>query len=55
VLVLALGSITVKADVVTDWNAIAQQTILNANSSPIVSSRSLAIVQVSVFDAFNGI
>src|SRR5215203_845343 len=55
-LVLALGSMQeVKADVATDWNQIAQQTILNAGSSPLVSSRSLAIVQASVFDAFNGI
>src|SRR5215204_4206821 len=54
-LVLALGSMQVKADVVTDWNGVAQQTILNAGSSPFVSSRSLAIVQASVFDAFNGI
>lgn len=55
VLVLALGNLQVKADEVTDWNKIAQQTVLNANSSPFVSSRSLAIVQASVFDAFNGI
>src|SRR5215203_3661539 len=54
-LVLALGSTQVKADVVTDWNEVAQQTILNAGSNPIVSSRSLAIVQASVFDAYNGI
>jgi hypothetical protein len=54
-LVLALGNTQVKADVVTDWNQIAQQTILNAGSSPFVSSRSLAIVQASVFDAVNGI
>ena len=54
-LVLALGNMQVKADVVTDWNKIAQQTILNAGSNPIVSSRSLAIVQSSVFDAVNGI
>lgn len=50
-----LGNAEVRADVVTDWNEIAQQTVLNAGSSPFVSSRSLAIVQVSVFDAYNGI
>ena len=54
-LMLALGNTPVKADVVTDWNKIAQQTILTAGSNPLVSSRSLAIVQVSVFDAFNGV
>jgi hypothetical protein len=43
------------ADEVTDWNRIAQQALLNANTSPIVTTRSLAIVQVSVFDAVNGI
>ena len=54
-LMLALGNTPVKADVATDWNKIAQQTILTAGSNPLVSSRSLAIVQVSVFDAFNGV
>jgi hypothetical protein len=43
------------ADEITDWNRIAQQALLNAASSPVVSTRSLAIVQVSVFDAVNGI
>jgi hypothetical protein len=52
---LALGNTLVRADVVTDWNKIAQQTVLNAGSNPFVSSRSLAIVQASVFDAFNGV
>src|SRR5687767_15109416 len=52
---ILLGNAEVRADVVTDWNQIAQQTILNAGSNPMVSSRSLAIVQVSVFDAYNGI
>lgn len=54
-LVLVLGNLQVKADVATDWNKIAQQTVLTAGSSPFVSSRSLAIVQASVFDAFNGV
>ena len=54
-LILALGSAPVKADEVTDWNKLAQQTILNAGSNPLVSSRALAIVQTSVFDAYNGI
>jgi hypothetical protein len=54
-LVLALGTTPVKADVVTDWNRIAQQAVLNAGNSPFVASRSMAIVQASVFDAVNGI
>jgi hypothetical protein len=44
-----------RADVVTEWNQRAQQALLTANTSPIASSRVLAIVQVSVFDAVNGI
>src|ERR671928_1765574 len=44
-----------RADVVTDWNQKAQQALLTANTSPIASSRVLAIVHVSVFDAVNGI
>src|SRR5215471_18189540 len=46
---------SVKADVVTEWNQNAQQALLTANTSPIASSRVLAIVQVAVFDAVNGI
>jgi hypothetical protein len=44
-----------RADEVTEWNEKAQQALLNANASPIASSRALAIVQVAVFDAVNGI
>src|SRR2546421_12808786 len=44
-----------RADVVTEWNQRAQQALLTANTSPIASSRVLAIVHVSVFDAVNGI
>src|SRR2546423_10467603 len=44
-----------RADVVTDWNQQAQQALLTAKTSPIASSRALAIVQVAVFDAVNGI
>jgi len=52
--VICLSS-AARADVITDWNEIAQQALLNAASSPVISSRSMAIVQVSVFDAVNGI
>src|SRR5436309_552466 len=44
-----------RADVVTDWNQNAQQALLTAKTSPIASSRVLAIMHVSVFDAVNGI
>jgi hypothetical protein len=52
--VMTLSS-AVRADVVTNWNLITQQALLNGSTSPVISSRSLAIVQVSVFDALNGI
>lgn len=45
----------IHADVVTEWNHRAQQALLNANVSPIASSRVFAIVQVAVFDSVNGI
>jgi len=44
-----------RADVITEWNQNAQQALLTAKASPAVSTRVLAIVQVAVFDAVNGI
>lgn len=44
-----------RADVITEWNKNAQQALLTAKTSPIVSSRVLAMVQVAVFDSVNGI
>lgn len=54
--VLALGGAAL-ADEVTDWNQIMLQSALAATppTSPLVMSRVAAIVQVSVFDAVNGI
>src|SRR5438552_19038495 len=46
---------TVKADVITEWNQRAQQALLTAHTSPIASSRVLAIVHVSVCVAVNGV
>jgi hypothetical protein len=43
----------VRADAVTDWNAIAQTTI--AVSPPPLGARNMAIVQAAVFDAVNSI
>jgi len=54
-LMIAGLSSAAMADEITDWNLIAQQALLTATASPVVSTRSLAIVQVSVFDAVNGI
>lgn len=46
---------TAKADEVTYWNEQLQQALLTANQSPIVSTRTSAIVHAAVFDAVNGI
>lgn len=43
------------ADEVTDWNQIAISTIQTARASSIATLRILAIEQVAVFDAVNGI
>src|SRR5438132_316593 len=53
-LVIAMSSFA-RADVLTEWNQKLQQALLTAKTSPIASSRALAIVQVAVFDAVNGI
>ena len=44
-----------RADVVTDWNNAALDAIRAARTAPPVASRSLAIFQVAVYDAVNGI
>src|SRR5215469_16078378 len=46
----------VRADAVTDWNAIAATTIVvNAGQPPPVSALSFAMVQGAVYDAVNAI
>ena len=55
---LAVASIfttTMNADEITDWNYVLGQAILQAGTSPAVSTRVAAIVQAAVFDAVNGI
>lgn len=59
-LLIALASLltaSARADEVTDWNRIMFAAALQAvpPTSPLVMSRNAAIVQVSVFDAVNGI
>ncbi len=44
-----------RADEITDWNQILFQAAHAANSPSTVASRNAAIVEVSVFDAVNGI
>jgi len=47
------NSVVVKADAVTDWNAIMQTTV--ASSNAFFQGRNAAIVQVAVFEAINSI
>ena len=55
VLVITALNGVIRADVVTDWNRIMAQTVLAAKTSPLVTTRVVAIVQAAVFDAINGI
>lgn len=50
---LAAGSVA--ADVVTDWNQIALDTIVAVPTPPPRASRALAMVQSAVYDAVNAI
>jgi len=43
------------ADVITDWNQHALNSVVTASSPPPLASRNLAMVQAAVFDAVNGI
>jgi membrane-associated phospholipid phosphatase len=43
------------ADIVTDWNNAALDTIRVSRTAPPIASRSLAILHVSIYDAVNGI
>jgi membrane-associated phospholipid phosphatase len=52
---LAFIAVPASADDVTDWNAILFQTAHAAGTSPLIMTRSSAIVQAAVFDALNGI
>jgi len=46
---------TAYADVVTDWNTAALNTIRVNKVPPPVASRALAILHISIYDAVNGI
>lgn len=41
------------ADVITDWNNVALNTIRQASTSPPVASRALAMMHAAMFDAVN--
>jgi hypothetical protein len=49
------GTSSVRADTVTDWNAMLSAAINATTDLPPVAGRKAAIVQVAVFDAVNGI
>jgi hypothetical protein len=57
--VLAAFPLSVKAisqpDPVLAWNAIMNETVIADGTSPLVTSRVVALVSASVFDAVNGI
>lgn len=57
ILVLALLTLAsvARADVVTDWNAVALQAIRIDKTPPPKASRALAILHVSMYDAVNGV
>ncbi len=42
-------------DPVLEWNAIMNTTVITGGSSPLVSTRVVALVSASVFDAVNGV
>jgi PAP2 superfamily len=51
---LLIGTLA-NADVVTDWNNAALDAIRAGSTAPPIASRSLAILQISIYDAVNGI
>lgn len=48
-----IAPLTIKADEVTDWNAIMQTTVAAGNAN--IQARSAAIAQLAVFEAVNSI
>jgi hypothetical protein len=52
---LLVGSVTARADVVLDWNAIAVNTAVANKQNPFAQARYAAIVQLAVFEAVNSI
>src|SRR5213594_4216925 len=51
---LSIGSVA-DADVVTEWNTAALNAIRAGRTPPPKSSRALAILHASIYDAVNGI
>src|SRR4029450_6891482 len=51
---LPIGTLS-HADVITDWNTAALNTIRASSTAPPIASRSLAILHISIYAAVNGI
>src|SRR5262245_28502723 len=52
----ALAYVTAaRADVVTEWNEIMEQTALATTPDPVLRARAAAVTQVAVFEAVNSI
>lgn len=50
---LWFGSVTARADVVLDWNAIAVKTAVANGQNPFAQARTATIVQLAVFESVN--
>lgn len=50
-----LAHATARADVVTDWNVVATETVFAASLPPPPANRTMAIVQTAVYEAVNAI
>jgi hypothetical protein len=53
--VLPVPATAATGDQVLEWNAIMNDTVLAGGTSPLVTSRVVALVSASVFDAVNGV
>jgi hypothetical protein len=49
------SAVPARADVVLDWNAIALRTVVANAQNPFAQARTLACVQVAVFEAVNAV
>jgi hypothetical protein len=55
VMISVVPAIAAAPDPVLEWNAIMNDTLIAAKTSPLFTSRQVALVAASVFDAVNGI
>ncbi len=54
-LLSAAGILSLRADVVTDWNETILQAVRNETTPPCLASRNLAILHIAIYDAVNAI